>query len=189
MIQDSIIKLLRIRDKGLRIQSKSGGFTLIETLTALSIFSISIVALISVTSQGVASASYLKNKLAASYLAQEGIEIVRNTRDSYISAFTPNSDWNTLFGSDGTFSNCGSGCAFNVNTLTDALTTGTLLSKADIPSCIDNPSDCKIATSIFTRTITITDSLGQMKVESKVEWLQGVTPRSVIFTEYLSDWQ
>ena len=66
-----------------KLQTKQG-FTLLETLIALSIFSITIVSLIVFISDGVANAKFTKNKLTASYLAQEGIEYMRNIRDTYV---------------------------------------------------------------------------------------------------------
>ncbi len=68
------------------LHSTDSGFTLIETLVSLLIFSVSIAAMIFVTSHGVADATYAKNKLVASYLAQEGIELVRYARDSDVLA-------------------------------------------------------------------------------------------------------
>ncbi|MCX6751297.1 MAG: prepilin-type N-terminal cleavage/methylation domain-containing protein [Candidatus Nomurabacteria bacterium] len=63
-------------------KNKKSGFTLVETLIALSIFSVSIIAMMSILGSGIANTNYAKNKIAASYLAQEGIEYVRNIRDN-----------------------------------------------------------------------------------------------------------
>jgi Tfp pilus assembly protein PilV len=60
------------------------GFTLIETLVAISIFTMSILGLMSVVASGITDTSYAKQKMAASYLAQEGIEYTRNTRDTSV---------------------------------------------------------------------------------------------------------
>ena len=76
-------KFLKAKSLQLAANSYFRGFTLIETMVALAIFSVSIVSLIAMTSQGVANVSLAKNKLIASYLAQEGIEVVRNNRDSF----------------------------------------------------------------------------------------------------------
>jgi len=81
-LQFKIQKLFVDSDKFVGSDRKQG-FTLIETMVALAIFSVSIVSLIAMTSQGVANVSLAKNKLIASYLAQEGIEVVRNNRDSF----------------------------------------------------------------------------------------------------------
>ena len=80
-LQFKIQKLFVDSDKFVGSDRKQG-FTLIETMVALAIFSVSVVSLIVMTSQGVANVSLAKNKLIASYLAQEGIEVVRNNRDS-----------------------------------------------------------------------------------------------------------
>ena len=60
----------------------SNGFTLVETLVAISIFTMSILGLMSVLASGISNINYATNKMAASYLAQEGIEYVRNIRDT-----------------------------------------------------------------------------------------------------------
>ena len=63
-------------------QQKNKAFTLIETLVAISIFTMSILGLLSVLASGISNTNYAKQKVAATYLAQEGIEYVRNLRDS-----------------------------------------------------------------------------------------------------------
>lgn len=73
------------------------GFTIVETLVALSIFSVAVIALISVTVSGSSGATYVKNKLTASYLAQEGIEMVRNLRDT-ASFIDSQNTWDLFFG-------------------------------------------------------------------------------------------
>lgn len=51
---------------------------------AVSIFSISILGLLVVLTQSISDTGYAKKKIAAGYLAQEGIECARNTRDNYV---------------------------------------------------------------------------------------------------------
>src|SRR3989344_968315 len=65
-------------------KQKNRGFTLIETLVAISIFTVSILALLSILTQGISDTNYAKNKIIASYLAQEGIEYIRNMRDTFM---------------------------------------------------------------------------------------------------------
>ncbi len=80
------------------------GFTLIETLIAIAIFSVSVVALMSVLGSGISDIDRAQAKISATYLAQEGIEYARNLRDNYIfySSFTGKT-WNdfTALGSAG----------------------------------------------------------------------------------------
>jgi len=60
------------------------GMTLIETLVAISILAVAIVAPMSLTVQSLSAAYYAKDQIAASNLAQEAIESVRSVRDGNI---------------------------------------------------------------------------------------------------------
>ncbi len=65
------------------------GFTLIETLVAISILAIAIVAPMTLASKTLFTAQYAKDQMVATQLAQEAIEIVRAKRDAkMIEAFT-----------------------------------------------------------------------------------------------------
>lgn len=79
--------------KNYNLQTKKG-FTLVETLVSLFIFSLSITAIIVVSGKGVSDTTIAKNKITAVALAQEGIEMVRNIRDTYaLSEATPGAGW------------------------------------------------------------------------------------------------
>ena len=65
------------------INNNSSGFTLIETLVALFIFSVSIISVMSVLSGSSSQIGFIKNRMAAGYLSQEGIEYLRNMRDTF----------------------------------------------------------------------------------------------------------
>ncbi|OGI70023.1 hypothetical protein A2824_03615 [Candidatus Nomurabacteria bacterium RIFCSPHIGHO2_01_FULL_42_16] len=132
---------------------RSGGFTLIETLTALLIFSTSIVVLITATSQGFSNTNYAKNKFIASYLAQEGVEIVRNARDS--------------FGWDNTEINNAASSLFcqNPNCLVAGEPSAFSRSVSLLPDNITNSTEVKI-----TSTVTWDQGITQKHVEY-VEYL------------------
>ncbi|MGB0925358.1 MAG: type IV pilus modification PilV family protein [Minisyncoccia bacterium] len=63
-------------------QNKKSGFTLIEMLVAVLIFSMSLAALLSISAQGLKLARSSEKQLVADYLALEAMEFVRNQRDS-----------------------------------------------------------------------------------------------------------
>ncbi|KKR70692.1 MAG: putative membrane protein [Candidatus Nomurabacteria bacterium GW2011_GWB1_40_7] len=67
-----------------KVNKLSKGFTLIETLVAISIFTMSILAMFSVLAQSISDTGYAKKKMTATYLAQEGIEYARNLRDNAV---------------------------------------------------------------------------------------------------------
>ena len=164
--------------------SGSRGFTLIETLVALAIFSASIVALISVTASGVADTNYAKNKFIASYLAQEGVEMVRNIRDN---AWISGGDWAQFVGA---VAPCieSAGCKIEAKTLA-------------VSPCFGSPCDLLLYDnagfytyagenqSSFIRKITVEEiDTEEFKITSVVSWNQGTVPFSVSFSENLLNW-
>lgn len=68
--------------EGNPLQKKTGGFTVIETLIAVMVLLTSIVGPMSVASKGLYAAFYARDEITAFYLAQEGLEFVRNFRDT-----------------------------------------------------------------------------------------------------------
>lgn len=68
------------------------GFTLIETLIAVTILTLSVAGPLYSASRAIVAAQTARDQLTASYLAQEGIEYVRAMRDhEYLSAYRSNS--------------------------------------------------------------------------------------------------
>lgn len=61
---------------------KQKGFTLIETLVAILILSITMGSLMSLAAGGFYSVRYARNQIAANALMQETLEFVCNSRDS-----------------------------------------------------------------------------------------------------------
>jgi len=73
------------RDMAIKIKkgkNKSSGFTIIELIFSVLIFVIGVLGVYSVQTKIVADTTFAVDKLIASYLSQEGIEIVRNIRDT-----------------------------------------------------------------------------------------------------------
>jgi len=91
-------KFFQQKNKGLACRSMAEGFTLVETLVAISIFTMSILALLVILTQGIANTNYAKHKITASYLAQEGIEYARNVRDTLVlyNASSSQDGWNSF---------------------------------------------------------------------------------------------
>lgn len=182
---------------------KEKGFTLIETLVAISILLLSIIGPMEIAARGLFSAYYARDEIAAYYLAQEGVEYVRNLRDTmYLEDFkagTVNSPAESLNGKwvehpslSVCFSPAGSPDACTIDVLTGAIT-----------ACKENPGEgaCLDVTRLlkynsetneysyrsvtgrnqptkFWRTIKITQYPNQQAeqealVTSKVEWNTG----------------
>jgi|AntAceMinimDraft_6_1070360.scaffolds.fasta_scaffold06522_3 prepilin-type N-terminal cleavage/methylation domain-containing protein len=87
------------------------GFTLIEMLVAVLIFSVSLTALMSVAAKGLRASREAQSQVEADYLALEALEVVRNIRDSAFLAGYGQDQWTgvfnglNVFSEDGCFSN------------------------------------------------------------------------------------
>ncbi len=69
--------------------SLNAGFTLIESLIAVTILSFAIAGPLSTASHALVAAQIARGQLTASYLAQEGVEYVRAMRDdAYLNAYS-----------------------------------------------------------------------------------------------------
>ncbi|MEK7077848.1 MAG: prepilin-type N-terminal cleavage/methylation domain-containing protein [Patescibacteria group bacterium] len=61
---------------------KNGGFTLVEAIVAIGVISVGFVGSLVLLSKSSSQASLLKNRVVVSHLAAEGVEVVRNIRDT-----------------------------------------------------------------------------------------------------------
>jgi len=58
------------------------GFTLLEVIVAIFLLTVGVIGILSLISQTIVSSQITSSRLVASYLAQEGTEIVKNLRDA-----------------------------------------------------------------------------------------------------------
>lgn len=63
-------------------KNRKNGFTMIEMIAALFVVSVGIMGIFSLVSQTISYISIISSRLTAIYLSQEGMEIIRNIRDS-----------------------------------------------------------------------------------------------------------
>lgn len=64
-------------------KSVQSGFTILETLVAIAILIIAITGPLAIVAQSLRSSYFSRDQITAYYLAQEAIEYVRNTRDTF----------------------------------------------------------------------------------------------------------
>ncbi len=103
------------------LNNSSTGFTLVETLVAITVLLLVIIGPMTIAQKGIQNASYANEQITAVFLAQEAIEAVQELRDNVaLDAYSGNpglktNSWftNTLL-SCGKSSSSGSGCAFDV---------------------------------------------------------------------------
>ena|SRR3989338_3788048 len=185
------------------------GFTLIETLVAISIFTTSLLGIMSVLASSISSTTYAKQKMVASYLAQEGIEFVRNMRDTYVLYDSTNTQtgWNAFNAKlTSAGATCQTGCYFNNgNTNYANHTQATYKSNLSLISCssasctngalLYDSSTGKYGfasgtSSGFTRKVQTSVAGGgnETDVTSTVTWKQGTASYSITFSEALFNW-
>lgn len=174
------------------------GFTLIEMLIAIFIFTLALTSLMLVSSRGLRASKEAQNQVVANYLALEGIEAVRNLRDSSLIRFDDSNNWIEVFdqGSGGS-NRClseGNPCTF------------TLGNQIELISCpndecqvyldedsgiyrnfLNGPTSSRFSLTPYVREISLVippNNVQEIVVEVTVTWNTG----SVTYSENLFLW-
>lgn len=196
-----------------KIKSNQSGFTLIETLVAVLILTLSIGGILSLAAGGFYSVRYARNQIVANNLLQESLEYVRNTRDSAFLQGGPNpwdiwqdtlqTDINgnvTGNNSDGCFSS--NGCIVNPYAISSKVkkcstTCPYIMYFPDnefygyIASYPFSPGSSPYVTS-FIRTIKIVpatnDPSNQVVVTGTITWLNGSRSKTIVQSMVLTNW-
>ena len=177
--------------------NKESGFTLVETLVAVAIFATSITGLISITARGINDTVFVKNKLTASYLAQEGVEIIRSMRDTSALVYSGTTYWSEFI--TGYIGDC-----YSTNGADACYIDGSSVALIALP-CPDEGCPAmtydqdansygylSLQDSIFTRTITVVPVGGagspEVLINSEVSWTQGTRTFTTSFQYNLFNW-
>lgn len=189
------------------LKRNSRGFTLVETLVAISIFTVSILGLLAVLTQGMVNTSYAKQKIVASYLAQEGIEYIRNLRDTMVlypdSGSSPAVRWSSFrnrLTAAAASCNGASGCYFNDSAV--SFTDPTIpMTDLQLLSCGSNCPELKYdsttdkygyatgSASGYTRQIkAVLVNANEVRIISKVSWVHTGKTYNITFAESLFNW-
>ena len=169
--------------------STLSGFTLVETLVALSILLIAVVAPISRIEDSLHKMYYVRDEAVAVNLAQEGIDIVRQIRDTNM---INNVSWTQNL-ADGTYT-----VDIYKFITTPASPSGYLIPCAGCDQKVYLDSSASLyrqgagtTATQFSRNIIIS-SAGLQPYErmltSTVSWKTGGTNGSIVIKEYLYDW-
>lgn len=92
------------------LTSSGRGFTLVETLVAITILMIAIAGPLAIVSKGMRTALYSKDQMAAAFLAQETMESVKNGRDNAIQDTGDEGDWLNYIGNGANCTSAPSSC-------------------------------------------------------------------------------
>lgn len=191
----------RIKGSGFTHQNFSrknlGGFTLLETMVAIAILLVAVVTPISLIGDSLSNLYYARDQMIAVNLAQEGIEMVRQVRDS-----------EKLGGGAGAFTSALTPGDYVVDPYSFFSTSGVSGIKAGLiscPSCSDSNKVVALdsvrglyrqnfpggTATQFRRVVNISSSgLGsdERKVTATVTWRTGNKTGTIAVEEYLFDW-
>ncbi len=159
------------------------GFSLLEVIAAIFVLTIGIVGSYIVLSYFAVTTSLASSRLTAAYLAQEGIEIVRNIRDN---------NWLNNLNWKDSLENCEFGCEMDYKTKTED--GGEPISYNEPGNFLKIDSDNfysysgETATK-FKRKITITFPAEDiLLVSAEVFWEERGKPYNFTTEEYLYNW-
>lgn len=163
-------------------QHTQSGFTIVETLVAITILMIAIAGPLSIASKSLNAALVARNQLIASYLAQESMEVIKNIRDNSLANGQP-------FLAGFTAGSCTSGQPCNA-------------SAVDSPKIVSGAASLNRNTSNqytrgagtytgFTRRFYLTQvqvpPFEEYRVTVEVDWNEGTVPYQVRVTSALAD--
>lgn len=188
----------RQQAKGIRQQETHGacratrGFTLIETMVAITLLTVAITAPMTLATQSLSTAYYARDQIAAFHLAQEAIESVRHIRDGNVLHDSLGLD-PTLNLLDGIPT---SGDPFTIDALDDSTTlcTGACPVLKTNGELYGYASGDGWVNTKFTRTVTATflpnTTEDEIHVEVEVAWQTAnlTAPRRFTISENLYRW-
>lgn len=185
-----------------KINQNNRGFTIVEMLIAVLIFTLSLTSLMTVASRSLKTSRNAEEQLIADYLALEAIEVVHNLRDTAILMGHSASSWDLVFQGGGDIIGDDAGCFNKPGTCNFYFKPG------EAQPVLDMCTDCSIylnknnfyyyqeqepysgsasMRTDYKRTIQIVEGsvAGQINVIVEVSWKGG----SVKYIENLYLWQ
>lgn len=188
---------------------KNKGFTIVETLIAISILAIALTGPLAIISQSLRSSYFARDQVTAHYLAQEAIEFIRNKRDRNGLQQLSANDWlSGITTSTDTSENILNEVNSSINKAHLVRTSnGYSIRKCTPNGNVDCPplkynaedriygDDSSFTDSIFTREIVMAKSPGdadakrEIIISVRVSWNAPSTNNSIVIDEHLYNWQ
>lgn len=181
-------------------QNKQSGFSLVETLVAISVLLIVVVGPMTISMQTAKSTSFASEQVQAFFLAQEGLEMAQKGRDDLLLQFFAGSitdPWARFTNPSGVYQHCfsGAGCGLEWGATDGALATpvscstvtNCLLRRDDVGRSWFTHNSASSNQTLFTRRIYFVEDGEGVSVRSVVTWRTGslVSEQSVVTDTYL----
>jgi prepilin-type N-terminal cleavage/methylation domain-containing protein len=170
----------------------NNGFTLVETMVAVFILTISITTFMGVVANGLFTSRYARDEITANYLIQEVIDYIRNDRDTNILLGT--TTWDNFLNRYNLCTASGNGCYINVSDGTgQKACPDQYCSMYYNENATSGPyySYSGTTKSKFKRKIVVEENISnpdQMDIEVTVSWLRGSKTVSKSLNTTLMKW-
>ncbi|MDP3764282.1 MAG: type II secretion system protein [bacterium] len=169
---------------------KTSGFSLVEAIVAIGVISVGFVGSLVLISKSSAQASVLKDRVVAAHLAAEGVEVVRNIRDTN---YLKGSPWLTDI--PDTLSGIVDYNSISVDASDSSEArkclnwSGSTYKHAVSPAYVCNTS-FKSHLEITTKMETISgNNVSYLEIKSIVDWKEKNLNQSTMVIEHLYDWK
>ena len=187
--------------------TRSAGFTLVETLLAVAILSMAVIAPLSIVSRGLSAATTGKDRFIATALAREAVEYVRNVRDT--NRLTAGAAWLDEIATGTSSAQCDQpgGCVIDTlganssgdnKKILKAKTTGfdnTVLRIDDVTGLFSFTNNNGVGAdnwtpSQFTRYVKVDEVTNnrEARVTATVSWQAMFSIKEVVITDQLTNW-
>ena len=154
---------------------KQRGFSLVETLVAITILLVAILAPMRIASQSIKTAGFAREQLTAVFLAQEGIETIIHLRDSdALDGDGITMDWLNALDVAGCVG--GAGCSYDAvaNSFVECVPIESCMLYFDASAtngAYYTHTAASLPESGFTRVVQVTEiQPGEVQIESTVSW-------------------
>ena len=166
------------------------GFTLIETMVAVTILTLAVVGPLFTASRAIVAAQNARDQLTASYLAQEGIEYVRAMRDNeYLNVYPSGTSaaWGNFL--NGSINQCR-----EPRMCTLGLIQGGFLPLVFCPDNVCTTTFSLLSNGAsYKRTIQVVDAspsgATDVRIVTTVSWKFHSNHQSVYINDHLTPWQ
>jgi prepilin-type N-terminal cleavage/methylation domain-containing protein len=173
------------------LKQKNRGFTIVESLVAIAILVAAVIGATSAVQSGISSYIFSKDQITAFYLAQEGLEQLRNLRDEN---HLNDNGW-----LHGIAENSSDPCYFGEACTVSPIETSSLIHCSGVGSCAYLREDddtgffgynASWSTTKFRRQIVLTSvNANEVSAEVTVSWAKGLINRSFVARENILNWQ
>ncbi|SRR6056297_3546610 len=170
----------------MRYKNNNQGFTILEIAVSMTIISVGMLGVLALINQNIKVEDLDKNKILASQLAQEGLEVVRNVRDyNWLIHTTPTDEWKDGIIHDGDYT---VDYRSNVNDTPDSISASSTRLYRNSQGFYDHDSDGEPTS--FSRIIRIdSESSASTSVTCLVQWKDRGNTYEYVADTVLYNWR